>query len=202
MAKSVIMKNFKNDLYNYETTPPEGLWGNIVRELDTEKAIRIPGLRRKSKFLFYGLTAAASLVIIFISTFFFNRNKEAKLVVGTAAFQALSQKVKDSIVLNHQILESIINTPPDQKLIASTYDKQYGQSKKYITIEGPEGQPVKISVKAATLILSADDEFPPKPVWNKKIDKWKQIMLSNTMPPTSANLVDILLLAAHTENVE
>ena len=199
------MENFKNRVYNYEITPPPEIWEKIADELNNEKVVEIRGLRRRSKFLFYGLTAAASLVIIFLTGLLLNRNKELKPAANTSAFQVdrlFPDEVKDSIELNYKILEAIINTPPDKKLIASNLDKHSLYSKKYITVEGPEGQPVKISTKAATLILSADDEFPPKPVWNKKIDKWKQIMLSNTMPPTSSNLVDIVLLAAHKENVE
>ena len=92
--------------------------------------------------------------------------------------------------------------PEEKKLLAFHSQKKTGQSKKYITIAGPEGQAVKISPKAATLILSADNDYPPNPVWNKKINKWKQIMLSNTMSPTSTSLVDILLLAANTDNIE
>ncbi len=203
--KLIKMQNFKNKLYNYETPPPEGIWSNIVKELDDEKVIKMPGLRRRSKFLFYSLTAAASLVIIFISTFFFNKNKEIKSVADAPALKIdnlITQKVKDSIALNYQILETIIKTPQDKKLLASNFERNNGQAKKYITISGPEGQPVKISPKAATLILSADNEYPPKPVWNKKIDKWKQIMLSITTSPTSTNLVDILLLAPNTDNAE
>ncbi len=199
------MQNFKNKLYNYETPPPEGIWSNIVLELDDEKIIKMPGLRRRSKFLFYGSTAAAFLVIIFISTFFFNKNKEIKSVANAPVLRVnnlVTQKIKDSIALNYRILETIINAPQDKKLLASNFEKNDVQAKKYITIAGPEGQPVKISPKAATLILSADNEYPPKPVWNKKIEKWKQIMLSNTTSPTSTNLVDILLLAPNTDNAE
>jgi len=199
------MQNFKNKLYNYEAPPPEEIWSNIVSELKDDKVIKMPGLRKRSKFLFYGLTAAASLIIIFVSTFFFNKNTGTKSVADAPALKTdnlINQKIKDSIALNHQILESIINTPQDKKMLASNFEKQEGAPKKYITIAGPEGQPVKISPKAATLILSADNEYPPKPVWNKKIDKWKQIMLSNITSPTSTNLVDILQLAANSENVE
>src|SRR5574340_1162669 len=147
------MEHFKNKLYNYETPPPEGVWQNIVNELDQQKVIKLPGLRRKSKFLFYALTAAASLIIIFTGTFFLNKNKETKSVADAPALKADnlgSQKIKDSIALNHQILEKIINAPADQKLLASNFEKQKGQAKKYITVAGPEGQPVKISPKAAT----------------------------------------------------
>jgi hypothetical protein len=189
------MENFKDKLYHYQATPPEGAWNKIVDELKNENDIKIPRLRSKSKFLFYSLTAAASLIIILLSTFLFNKNKEIKPLAEvpvTKVDNLDSQKVKDSIELNKQILEKIIQTPPDKKLLASNFKT----AKKYVTIAGPEGQPVKISTKAATLILSADDEYPPKPVWNKKIEKWKQIMLSSTTSPTATNLVDILQLAA------
>jgi len=189
------MENFKDKLYHYQAPPPEGAWNKISAGLDDQKVIKIPGLRSKSKFLFYGMTAAASLIIILISTFLFNRNKEIKPVAEVPVVKTdnlASQKEKDSIELNKQILETIIQTPPDKKLLASNFKKP----KKYLTIAGPEGQPVKISTKAATLIVSADDEYPPKPVWNKKIEKWKQIMLSSTTSPTATNLVDILQLAS------
>ncbi len=199
------MQKFNNKLYDYETPPPDSVWSNIVQELDGDKkVVPLPAFRRKSKFVFYGLTAAASLVIIFASTFFFNTNKKVKQVADAPSLQTkhlVPQQVKDSIALNHKILETIINTPDDKKLLASNFAKHSGQAKKYITIAGPEGQPVKISPKAATLILSADDEFPPKAIWNKKIEKWKQIMLSNTISPT-AGLVDILQIAASSDNYE
>lgn len=193
------MQNFKNKLYNYETPPPEGIWSNIVEQLDEEKVIKMPGLRRRSKFLFYGLTAAASLIIIFMSSLFFNKPQETIPGAQNAVLSVdmnLSQQTKDSINLNHQLLETIINSPKDKKLLASNNVKHEGLIKKYITIAGPEGQPVKISPKVATLIVSADNEYPPKPVWNKTIDKWQQIMLTSTLSSTSTNLMDIMQLSA------
>ena len=203
--KESTMENFKNKLYNYQTPPPEEIWENISGKLDHQKVIKLPGLRPRSRILFYTLIAAASLIIIFIGTFFFNKNREIISVANAPVLKVdnlVTQKVKDSIALNHQILEKIINAPQDKKLLASNFENYKGQAKKYITIAGPEGQPVKISPKAATLILSADNEYPPKPVWNKKIEKWKQIMLSNTSSPTATNLVDMLQLAASRDRVE
>ena len=191
------MEDFKNKLLNYQETPPADIWNKISNGLNDEKIIQIPGLRRKSKFLFYSLTAAASLVIILLSTVLFNKNKEDRSVAKVPAkVEQVAQTNKDSIELNQQMLEKIIETP-DKKLLASNF-----YQKKYITIAGPEGQPVKISAKAATLIVSADNDYPPKPVWNKKIDKWKKIMLSNTTAPTATNLVDILQSAATSDKVE
>jgi hypothetical protein len=191
------MEDFKNKLLNYQETPPADIWNKISEGLNDEKIIQIPGLRRKSKFLFYSLTAAASLVIILLSTVLFNKKKEDRSVAKVPAkVEQSAQTNKDSIELNQQMLEKIIETP-DKQLLASNFHQ-----KKYITIAGPEGQPVKISAKAATLIVSADDDYPPKPVWNKKIDKWKKIMLSNTTAPTATNLVDILQSAATGDKVE
>ena len=66
--------------------------------------------------------------------------------------------------------------------------------KKYITISGPQGQPVKISSKAASLIVSSDDQNPPNPVWSDKVNKWKDIMKANTLSPATANFLDIVEL--------
>jgi hypothetical protein len=104
--------------------------------------------------------------------------------------------------LNQKILETIIHNPPEKKEIIAKDLTKESHGKKYLTVAGPEGQPVKISPKVATLIVSADHEFPPKPVWSKKIDKWKKIMLSSTISPTSANLVDLIQVAANNDRLE
>ena len=191
------MQNFKDKLYNFETPPPGDMWSKISGELDDQKVVQLKGLRGKSKFIYYGVTAAAALLIILVSNIFFNKNSgdpaTGKTMITSGSF--LSSSSADSINLNYQLLEKIINTPKDEKLLAYN-DAQEGFSKKYITIEGPQGQPVKISAKVATLILSADKEFPPKPVWNEKIDEWQKIMLSNTFSPTSTGLMDMVQMAA------
>lgn len=190
------MQNFKDKLYNYETPPPTDLWDKIVEGLDEQKVIQLPGLRRKSKVLFYSLTAAAAVVIILISSVFFNKSNDNNAIANTAsateANSVVSQIVKDSIEHNHEKLESIITTTDHGKLLASNDMQKKIGSKEYIIIAGPEGQPVKISSKAATLIISTDNEFPPKTVWDKKIDEWQQIMLSSTMATTPINLIDLM----------
>ncbi len=192
------MQNFKNRLYNYEAKPPSEIWDKIATELDdrSSKIIPLQGLRRRSKLIFYGLTAAASLIIIFISSLLFNKSGENTNPESSQQQQdnIAVQKVKDSVYLNNKTLEAIIKSSKDKNLLAKN-DNPLLKTKKYITIEGPEGQPVKISSKAATLIVSADNEYPPKPVWSKKIEKWKQIMLSSTFSPTSTSLLDITHLS-------
>ncbi len=192
------MQNFKDKIYNYQSPPPDNIWGKIVADLDAgeQKVIQLPGLRKRSRFLFYGLTAAASLIIILISSLFFKKevkNPDRQMVSSTPRNHdsLMKQGTKDS--LNNITLESIIQSSKDKSL---TTPKKGGQQKKYITIAGPGGQPVKISSKVATLIVSADNDYPPRPVWDKKINRWKQIMLSSTLSPTATNLIDIVELSS------
>ena len=192
------MQDFKDKLYNYETPPPGDMWSKISEGLDDQKIVQLKGLRGKSKIIYYGMTAAAALLIILVSNIFFKKDLKDPLTgdnfVKNGSY--FSSSSADSINLNYQLLEKIINTPKNEKLLAYN-DTKDDFSKKYITIEGPQGQPVKISAKVATLILSADKEYPPKPVWNEKIDQWQQIMLSNTSSGTSAGLMDIMQMVSN-----
>ena len=201
------MQNFKEKLYNYESQPPKEVWQNIIAELEENdpKTVSMVGLRRRSKFIFYGITAAASLIVIFLISIFFNTSQKNLNTASNGAnqFQNLSSKqIQDSLNLNNKILKEIINSAKDKNLMALNYETSSGNGKKYLTIAGPECQPVKISPKVATLIESTDNEYPPKPVWNKKIEKWKQIMLSSTLSPTSTNLLDIVQLSSAADNNE
>lgn len=196
------MQNFKDKLYHYESLPPEGIWEQIALKLDEKETIQLKKGRGKSKYILYGATAAAAaLIIIFISSVFFKTNTTEKYPSENAVVKSnnfFSTGVKDSINLNYQLLEKIINTPQNRKLIASNNVISNGFTKTYLTVAGPEGQPIKISPKAATLIVSADNDYPPKPVWSEQIDKWQQIMLSNTKSPTSG-LLDIMQMATNLE---
>jgi hypothetical protein len=76
----------------------------------------------------------------------------------------------------------------DNELIASN------SPAKYMTIEGPQGQPVKVSSKMALLIDSSETKIASKPIWNKKINEWREIMKGNTLAPTPGNFLDIMEL--------
>lgn len=193
------MQNFKNKLYNYEAPPPEPVWEQICEEIQNKKVIKMP-LHRRSKLFFYSATAAASIVIVLFASLVFKQRQENRFNKQQNAI-LLAQKVKDSIRLNQQILEAIIHNPKEKEEIISK-NKLRNLGKKYLTVAGPEGQPVKISPKVATLIVYADKEFPPRPVWSNKICKWQEIMLSSTISPTSANLVDLIQLASATDHFE
>jgi len=197
------MQNFKNKLYNYETPPPDEIWNNISEGMKGEKVINISHYR-KSKFIFYAAAAAISLVIIFLGSLVFKNEKTSSSSENIAAREKniSPQKMKDSMFLNQKILESIIHNPKEKKEIVSNDLNQINIHTKYLTIEGPNGRPVKISPKVATLIVYADKEFPPRPVWSDKICKWQQIMLSSTIPPTSAGLADLVQNASNNDKLQ
>jgi hypothetical protein len=188
------MPTFQDKLYHYEVTPPEETWNNIADKLYNEEAIKLYK-HGKPRLLFYGIAAAASIIIIFLASIFFNNSPSS-----TSNEYNLSIS-KDSIIQNKQILNSIINNPEEKKEIVSNNFDLGKTLKKYLTVTGPSGQPVKISPKVATLILYADNEYPPKPIWSDKICKWQEIMLNTTVPPTSANLLDMIITASK-NNIE
>ena len=201
------MQNFKEKIYNYEVEPPSQIWQHITHELDggTTKIVSMKGFRKRSDLIFYGFTAAASLIIIFLVSVFFNASKKDPGTASNLLSQShniLPKQIQDSLNLNNKILKEIINSAKDKNLLALNYEMSSRYGKKYLTVAGPECQPVKISPKVATLIESTDNEYPPKPVWNKKIEKWQQIMLGSTLSPTSTNLLDIVQLSSTLDNNE
>ena len=64
----------------------------------------------------------------------------------------------------------------------------------YITIAGPQGQPIKVSSKVAALMGSPEDNTNQNPAWNKKVIEWKKAMQSNTVAATPGNFLDIVEL--------
>ncbi len=187
--------DFKERLYNYEATPPSDNWKNILEELNKaeNKVLPLPAGRKRLGIYLYIGSAAASVLIILAGFLFLNKPAKDQLSESSAGTQESNfstKKIQDSIEINNRILNKIISSSEDKDLLALNYEYSL-KGRKYLTVAGPGGKPVKISPKAATLIESTNNEFPPKPVWSKKVDKWQQIMLSSTLSPTSANLLDI-----------
>jgi len=182
------MKTVNDKLYNFEATPPAGAWDRISGELHKKRVVQM----KSRKKLVIAMAAAASIVsVILISLIFFNLGKKSSHQIAAHSIRS-DKPLNDTLRKNNEVLERIINAPDNKKLVASSQLSDLGFHKKYITISGPEGQPVKISPKVATLIVSADDEYPPKPVWDKKINKWQKIMLTNNVSANPTNLVEIL----------
>lgn len=187
------MKTVQEKLHNYEQAPPADLWDKINQQVAGGKIIPMHAGRKRTRIVAFS-TAAAAVVTILIISIIFTNNSKMKPDTSAELVQ-VPVMPNDSVKENYQLLEAIIKAPENKKMVA-IHNVEEKNNLKYFTIEGPEGEPVKISPKVASLIVSADGEYPPKPVWDKKIDKWQHIMLTNSVAPTSTNLLDIIQRAA------
>lgn len=108
----------------------------------------------------------------------------------------------DELAINIPIIKSGPNIKtkketvkkPDSPNETNIADNSAIEDPRYITVEGLQGQPVKVSSKMASLIDSSNEKNPSKPVWNKKINEWREIMKGNTLAPTPGNFLDIIEL--------
>ncbi len=208
------MHRLKDKMFNYEEEPPMGNWEAIASKLDTEEINVLPQKQKSNKKLYYTIAIAAAIaLVVFITALWFNKandNNSNQVAKNNPQIDTLhtnrnsvSKKQTNSLpsVKNNSTQIIVNNTTVKEPPISNTPEKEEQQiaevipAKKYITISGPEGQPVKISPKAASLIESSDDQYPPKPVWNKKIRKWKDIMQANTLAPSPGNFMDIVELS-------
>lgn len=204
-----MSENLKNKMYNYEVPPPSAAWDAIVAKLGKKSDTK------KTKTLYYALAAAASIAVIVFSVFFWTGNRSNNKMEQFVSFMPYN-KIPYQLANNYN-LKKITSTKKDKQnsLLANNSETKKAQqfakiskssneiikenniktdsnSKTYITIAGPEGQPVKISPKVATLIESSDNRYPPNAVWSSKINKWKDIMKANTLTPTATNYLDIV----------
>ncbi len=201
------MQNLKDKMYNYEVTPPKQSWDIIASTLEVDKSENQFSAKKPNKTIYYRLSAAAAVAIIVFSLIFWvnNSNKKSNETAvipstnldndtsGHTAGNLLNTEDKITVPKYNQEDEILGN---DTKLVKKKNNLKNpavaSNIKKYITITGPQGKPVKISSKAATLIVSSDDQNPSKPVWSDKVNKWKDIMKANILAPTTANFLDIV----------
>ncbi len=200
------MKNLKDKMYNYEVTPPSESWQIIATALDEVNVSNVQPLKKNNRVFYLSLAAAAVTIIIF-SVFIWLNNSDKNVNDTVVVRSATNNNTSDSNT-NQNTSDDKITVPEanedDNNLANQTgknkYEKKLNNAesepnvKKYITISGPQGQPVKISAKVASLIVSSDDQHPPNAVWNDKVKKWKDIMKANTLAPTTANFLDIVEL--------
>jgi hypothetical protein len=210
------MEDVKNKMYNYETPPPDGVWESIAAELDTNDARVIPMGKKKNKIFYFAAAAASVVIIIFCVLFFTNRSSNSN-----EHFTFSNETKNDSSIKNNVIItvpteervtvkKNIEGKHKVQKEIQDQNQQNQNEETKntdnvdkdaiasntstYITVEGPQGQPVKINSKMATLIDSSETKTSSKPIWNKKINEWREIMKANTLAPTPGNFLDIIEL--------
>jgi hypothetical protein len=215
------MDKLKDRMYDFEVTPPAGVWESIAAELDRGGAIVVPIEKQKksNKPLYAVLSVAACVAALVFGGIWFMSSKKTEAPLSSAPIN----KTQDVATKEKENNDEKITAPkktapvtaekgkPNEVLVKNTPlkkepsktlnntapakndDVAVGEpANSYITVAGPDGQPVKVSSKVASLIESSDNSYPPKPVWNKKINKWKDIMKANTLTPTTGNFLDIV----------
>ncbi len=207
------MDDVKNKMYNYETTPPDGVWKAIAAELDRNDAKVIPMGKKKNR-TFYYLAAASVAVIIFCVIYFTNKSSKStdenyttsseKIPVDTGVknntfitvpIEEKTTAKNNDLPAKHKIEKDNTNQKQNKEIQKEiNYNQVATNTSRYITVEGPQGQPVKINSKMATLIDSSETKISSKPIWNKKINEWREIMKANTLAPTPGNFLDIIEL--------
>lgn len=207
------MDDVKNKMYNYETTPPDGVWKAITAELDRNEAKVIP-MGKKNSRTFYYLAAASVAVIIFCVIYFTNKSSKSTdenyttssdktpLDTGvknntfiTVPIEEKTTAKNNDLPAKHKVEKDNTNQKQNKEIQKEiNYNQVASNTSRYITVEGPQGQPVKINSKMATLIDSSETKISSKPIWNKKINEWREIMKANTLAPTPGNFLDIIEL--------
>ncbi len=175
------MDKLKNKLLNYSVQPPVDAWGNISRQLGGNRHTALP----TSKISRYLLPlAAAVLAIVLCAVFFINKTHSpieiSKADSGKQERNIVLFSAPDTNLLSFKEIDESANAVSSKNIKGG-----------YITIASVDGKPVKVSSKAATLIVSSNDQYPPKAIWSSKVNKWKARMLSNPVTPTTANFLDI-----------
>lgn len=207
------MDDVKNKIYDYEATPPEGVWKAIAAELDRNEARVVPMGKKKNK-TFYYLAAASVVIIIFTLLFLTNRSADSDKQFTSSNKPQADTGVKTNVIItvpiddrstlkNNDLLtkNKVQKNESNQKQNKLQKNTEVADNNllasntsRYITIEGPQGQPVKVSSKMALLIDSSETKISSKPIWNKKINEWREIMKGNTLAPTPGNFLDIVEL--------
>ncbi len=176
------MDKLKNKLLNYSVQPPVDAWGNISRQLDGNRQTLFPTSKNISRY-FLPL-AAAVLAIVLCAVFFINKTHSpieiSKADSGKQERNIVLFSAPDTNLLSFKEIDESANAVSSKNIKGG-----------YITIASVDGKPVKVSSKAATLIVSSNDQYPPKAIWSSKVNKWKARMLSNPVTPTTANFLDI-----------
>jgi len=218
------MENIKNRIYNYETPPPDGVWDAIANQLDDNEVKVIPLSKKNSRPLYYLVAASAAIILFVIIFFTNHSSKPVEKEFASIGESSYSNNDDSLSAKNDRVIitiptedknvavnkksgkisakNSTANSDVNQKVKTGNAKKADSLEKlivqnttpAYITIEGPQGKPVKVSYKMATLIDSTDESTSSKPVWNKKISEWREIMKANSLAPTTGNFLDIIEL--------
>lgn len=146
--------SFQNKMYNYEVTPPQDVFENVFNRLDDEKVKPFGGKITLLQHFSTNLVAACLILFIIAIVFLDLHPRKAENIVSER--YAIVDDSPALVQSNAPILK-----------------------RNYITVIGPQGK-VKVSRKVAEIFVAP--ETPSKAQWNKKLEHWKNIMMtaSNT----------------------
>jgi len=200
----------RNKIYNYEVTPPAGVWEAIANDLDNSETKVIPLYKKNNKILYLSLAAASAAVIVFSVIFFSpfdkptdktnltniindtsqNKNETVLMTVPVEDPKKIVKDTKELLIAKNNTGKKNNGIEKNPGEITNTQPEDDYRKSTYITVASPEGNSIKLSEKAATLL----DTSEAKPVWNQKVKQWKEIMKGNTLAPTPGNFLDIMEL--------
>ncbi len=177
------MDKLKERMYDYEVTPPEDVWKGITTELDKgSKIIPITKEKNTNNKLIYFLAAAACIAALIFSAVWFissrkNETKEYSSVpvntkqdpvfkeTNDVSEKITAPKKVEKNTLGKNNTDLVKNMAPKKQPLKSQNSTPVTNvdaavietPNTYITIAGPEGQPVKVYSKMASLIESSDN---------------------------------------------
>lgn len=185
------MQHLKDKIFDYESTPPAVNWEKIALALDGNTGVT--RVTAKRNILFYFTAAACALIAVLAIAFYFTGpSKKTYDIAGKQPRGYMANDKENSALVEDKITVPETTSENDDITASGNGTTTVSAAKKYITITGPGGQPVKISPKAAMLIAALNDQNPMNPVWNDQIKKWKSIMMANVLVPTPTNFLDIV----------
>ncbi len=205
-----MSKKFKDKMYNYEAMAPQGVWEAIAAELDKgDEKVRIMEPRKNNRTLTYSLLAAAAVIVIVFCVIFFKNNGSSSSKSDVAKNDTVKgQQLAENDSLKNQTHHVRITVPVEEKKEKDVAinkpsptdndndkDVAISEPKHYITVTSPDGQPVKVSSKVASLIEPSGENDPSKTKWNKKVKEWKDIMNSNSLNASPGAFLDIVELS-------
>ena len=166
---------FQQRMQNYEVAPPGEIWDRVKNNIEPQEEKVVSIHSHKSKYFSTYLIAASILFFIIASIF---------LQIRPASENGNTDQA-EPIITYKVANEATEVTPASNKLNKTSY----------VTLEGPHGK-IKVSSKVAAIFTSP--ETPIKAQWNKKLLKWKNIM----MTASNTNFMDVIPItqSVETEN--
>ena len=213
----------KERMYNFEEIPPQGVWEDIVAELDKGKAVVIPMRKKNNRTLYYSLTAAASVAVVVLAIVFWPSKPGTQLSaidikktnVDLIALNKQDETVQPSLVITVPqkeraaekedfAIRKTMHVPVKKAIDKSEKPDEAGNIPEEVDESKDSDKPAYITitgpegqdvkVSSKVTALMESSEDPAKPVWNKKVKEWKSQMQSNTLAPTPGNFMDIIEL--------